>query len=104
MAVMAMAQSPSVTISYDSIATDQITVSYAKNADCTNYYIFSGNIGEAEGWVPMMGSLENVIKAWGINCTNDTTKVWDMLTPNTMRVHYVIAVSGATEVLITDTV
>ena len=104
MAVMAMAQSPSVTITYDSIATDQINTSYAKNESCTNYYIFSGAIGEAEQWAPMMGGVENVIKAWGINCISDTTKVWNQLTPNTERVFYVLAMAGETQVLISDTV
>ena len=104
MAVMAMAQQPSVTITYDSIGALSIETSYTKNDVCDSFYYFSGNIGEADMWAGMMGGLENVVRSWGIKSTVNVSKTWTDLTPNTDRVFYVLAEGAGTSILITDTV
>ena len=94
----------SIEIVYDSIGARKIKTSYNKNQYCDSYYIFSGSVGEVDQWIPMMGSLENVIKSWGIKCNSDTTKMWTGLTPNTDYVFYTLAVGSEGEILQSDTV
>lgn len=98
---------PSVSITVDQVTPTTITCSFAKNADCVEYYIVAS---EPEGIEPWVGSpaggatLEETVVAFGIKYTDDTTYTWEEMIPNTMFVIYVAAKDAAGAlVLCTDT-
>lgn len=99
---------PSVTITVDGVTNLTITCSFAKNVDCTEYYIVASEPSGIDPWVgsPFGGAtIEETIEKFGIRCAGDTNYTWTKMTPNTMYVIYVTAKDAANNrVLSTDTV
>lgn len=102
MPISIFAQNPEVVISVGDVTTTTFTCTFTPNANCTSYYVMAGEVGELENWVPMMGSLENVISQWGISETGTSTHTWDEMVPATAYVVYALAI-GTTNVIYTDT-
>lgn len=96
------AQNPSVEITINEITTTSFTCAFVPNSACNGYAIYAGTEGDAENWIPMVGSLENILNMWGVHCVGDTTFTWAEMTPNTTYVVYVLA-SGAENIIYTDT-
>ena len=96
---------PNVTITVDDVQTTSYTCSFAKNTDCTNYYICTGEPGSFDMWIgSFFGStLEEIVCAWGINYATDTTYTWTSMNPGTQYVVYVVAISETDSTLVTDT-
>lgn len=98
------AQSPNVSINVDTITTTSYTVSFHPDTTCSQYYIYSDVPGGMDMWLFFMGSVENIISAWGIPCTGDTTHTWSGMEPNTDYVIYVLATNADTSIIYTDTI
>lgn len=97
------AQTPNVNITVDEITTTSYTATFHPT-DCTQYHIYSDVVGGMDMWIMMMGSVENIISAWGIHCTSDTTHTWTEMQPGTDYVIYALAVNGDNAILYTDTI
>lgn len=97
------AQTPTVSISVDEITNTGFTASFHPE-NCTQYSVYSDIVGGMDMWIPMMGSVENIVSAWGLSCSGDATHTWNEMQPGTMYVIYALATDGGTSYLYTDTV
>lgn len=97
------AQAQTVAISFSNVSTTSLDVTLTPDNGVTSYTYMIGAENELEGWIPMMGSLENIINQWGLTETGTVTDNFNELIPNTNYVIYCLVNVSGEITLVTDT-
>jgi len=104
LSAMMMTATPNVTITIDNVGRTTFTCSFAKNDDCSSYYILAAQPSDMQQYVSATNPIEKLVEMWGIKYTEDSTYTWTGMNPNTLYVVYVTAKDAAgTRYLFTDT-
>lgn len=72
---------PEVYVTVNNIAATTFDVNFIPNTFCQSYYFVAMTAAEVAQWLPMMGSVANMIKAWGI----EKWSIYSQLYPNDTR-------------------
>lgn len=83
---------PEVQVTINNIAATTFEVNFIPNAFCQSYYFVAMTAADVAQWLPMMGSVANMIKAWGIEKTGAYTHSYTQMTPDTEYFVYTLCV------------
>lgn len=83
---------PEVYVTVNNIAATTFDVNFIPNTFCQSYYFVAMTAAEVAQWLPMMGSVANMIKAWGIEKNGAYTHNYTQMTPDTEYFVYTLCV------------
>lgn len=98
---LSLSQAQTVAITFDSVAATTVTVSFAPSEGVSAYTYMISEVGGLESWLPMMGSLEACVSAWGVRAEGPSTYTFDDQVPGSQVVIYCVVEPG--NALVTDT-
>ncbi len=82
---------PAVNVTFNNVTPTTFDVTLTPNQYCSSYYFVAMTMSDLEMWLPMMGSMPNLIKAWGINKTESYTHHYADMVPDTE--YYIFSLS-----------
>lgn len=88
------ASTPAVHVNLDDITTTTVEATFTPNNLCASYHALIMTYEDIQMWLGMMGSVENMIREWGIEKEETYTHNFTDLVPGTEYFIYTLAVDA----------
>ncbi|HQA76519.1 MAG TPA: T9SS type A sorting domain-containing protein [Salinivirgaceae bacterium] len=85
---------PEVYVTINNIAATTFDINFIPNAFCQSYTFVAMTAAEVAQWLPVMGNMPNIIKAFGISKTGAYTHNYTGMIPNTEYFVYTLCIDN----------